>query len=186
MAHLETRYVVNGRIETTDTTLLDTIEAELPSEDDPVLGNEYDLSRTPVLDAEGNETDAEVLSGRMTFAPDDTEFAPDADGNVKEVIDSGEPNDDQILRTNVDDSDIFGPAEAAQQFYQQIVSHDLATKADGWRVWVYQSPEGGVTVNDVREWYENHPDEQPIDEDGKSYIPSRWNPERHIIKESSG
>lgn len=176
MSHLETRYVVNGRIESDDTALLDTIETELPNEDSLLLGNEYNLNRSPVLDAEGNETGTEVLSGRMTFASDDTEFAPDADGFPKLVVDEGSdtdadgnpvPADDEILRENVSDSDIYGPAEAAQQFHQQIVSHDLANKADGWRVWVYQSPEGGVTADDVRAWYEEDETRQPRDQDAE-------------------
>lgn len=182
MTH-ETRYVINGRIESTDSTLLDTIESELPDEGDTVLGNEYDLSRSSVLDDEGNETGAEVLSGRMTFAPDGSEFTLDADGNITEVEDS----------SNYDSANIFGPAEASQQFYQTIVSHDLAAKADGWRVWVYQSPEGGVTASDVRDWYEADESRQPTrtveQDDGttteESYVPSSFDPQNHKIMEES-
>ena len=184
MSHIDPRYVVKGRIESENTELLDTIESELPDEGDPVLGNEYDLSRSPVLNDESNETDAEVLSGRMTFAPDDREFTLDADGNIIEVEDS----------SNYDSADIFGPAEAAQQFYQTIVSHDLAEKADGWRVGVYQSPEGGVTASDVKEWYEADETRQPEREveqpDGttstEKYIPNSFDPTNHIVVEETG
>ncbi len=175
MSHIDTRYVVNGRIESDDTTLVDTIEKELPNEGDPVLGNEYDLSRSPVLDEDGNETNVEVLSSRMTFAPDGSEFTVDADGNIIEVKDS----------SNYDSADIFGPAEAAQQFYQTIVTHDLAAKADGWRVWVYRSPEGGVTAEDVRAWYKEDMDRQPLNEDGEPYVPSNFDPHNHVLKEES-
>lgn len=195
MAHLETRYVVNGRIETDDTALLDTIEAELPNEDSLLLGNEYSLNRRPVLDENGDETGVEVLSGRMSFAPDGTEFANDTDGNPKPVVVEGSemdadgnsvPADTEILRDDVSDSDIYGPAEAAQQFFQQIVSHDLAVNADGWRVWVYQSPEGGVTADDVRAWYEEDESRQPTDEDGEPYVPNSFDPSNHIVVEETG
>jgi hypothetical protein len=186
MTHLETRYVVNGRIESDDQQLLDQIESELPAEDDPVLGNEYDLSRTPVLDADGNETGTEVLSGRMTFAPDGSEFTRDADGNTLVVIEGGEPTDNEVLKANVDSADIFGPAEAAQQFHQQIVSHDLAGKADGWRVWVYESPEGGVTSRAVQAWYEADEARQPENEEGEKYVPNSFDPANHVVVEESG
>lgn len=185
MTHLETRYVVNGRIESTDTALLDEIQAALPEEDDAVLGNEYSVSRSAVRDADGNETGAEVMSGRMTFAPDGSEFTRDSDGNTLVVVESN-PRDGEVSKANVDDADIFGPEQAAQAVFDGIVNTDLAGKADGWRVWMYESPEGGVTVSDVQEWYESDKARQPEDEDGEKYVPSSFNPENHILVEETG
>lgn len=195
MSHIETRYVVKGRIQTDTSTLLDAIEDELPAVDVPVLGNEYDLERTQVRDSDGTEIGEEQIIGRMTFASDGTEFANDSEGNPKLVVDKGSATDsdgnrvpaaNEVLRENVDEADIYGPETAAQQLFNQIVSHDLATEASNWRVWLYRSPEGGVTADAVREWYEEDESRQPEDENGEKYIPRLFDPTNHIIAEDSG
>jgi hypothetical protein len=164
---LNIKHVVQGSIVTDDTALLDTIEAELPSEGDLVLGTEYEVERTTLYDREGNATGEERLEARMSFADDSQEFAKDADGNTVIVIDGGEPDENEMLRMNVDESTIFGPAGAATNLFNAVTTHDLASKASGWNVRVYRSPEGGVTSDDVQEWYEADESRQPRDQDSE-------------------
>lgn len=159
---MNVRYVVSGRIVSEDSTLLDTIESELPDEGDVILGNEFRKSREPEKDESDTETGAEILSVRMTFASEDVEL---------------------------EDGTVVTPRESATALFDSVVSHELATKASGWTVRLYRSPEGGVTVSDVREWYESHPDEQPTREapDGSEepYVPNRWNPNNHVLTEET-
>jgi len=61
-------HVVQGQIRTTDTALLDQIEANLPDEGDVILATEYGQSRTE------NEDGTETLSARMNFARGETEL----------------------------------------------------------------------------------------------------------------
>lgn len=178
MSHIDTRYTVRGSIETSDSTLLDTIEAELPDEDDVTLGDEYTVSRTDVEEKDG----VEVLSARMTFASDGDEFAVE-NGTTKEVVES-DAGDGQILRENA--TDIFGPQGAADTVFTRVKNHDLASKADNWELQLYESPQGGVTAEQVQAWYEEDPTRQPTDEDGNQYVPSAFDPENHIIKEVTG
>lgn len=159
---MNVRYVVSGQIVSSDSTLLDTIESELPTEDDIILGNEFSKSRKPETDESGTETGNEILSARMTFAAEDVELQ---------------------------DGTIVTSKESATSLFNAVVSADLATKASGWTVRLYRSPEGGVTVSDVREWYESHPDEQPTreapDESEEPYVPNRWNPNNHVLMEET-
>jgi len=164
MSHLDIRHVVSGRIVCEDSAVLDQIESALPNEGDVTLGNEFTKTREPETDDDGNETGSEVLSARMTFAPAGKEVLDD-DGNVIDTID---------------------PKQAASDLFQQVASSDLANQAENWELRHYRSPEGGVTVDDVQEWYENHPSEQPTDEEGESYVPTTFDPSTHTIGETSG
>jgi hypothetical protein len=217
MSQIDTRYTVAGHIESTNTTLLDAIQSALPAEGDVVLGDEYSVSRTDV-----DDSNAERLSARMTFAPDDDEFAI-SDGTTKHVVeldadeeivttdadeeivttDDGErvvktdfgeiPVDsygraNEVLRSEV--TDIFGPKTAAMNLYQEVANADLAGKADNWELQVYESPQGGVLASDVKEWYEEDESRQPTrtDEDGNEvkYVPSSFDPQNHVIQQTSG
>lgn len=73
----------------------------------------------------------------------------------------------------------------ASGFYDAVTAYDFS-EATYYEVKHYISPVGGTTVADVREWYEQHPDQQPTDENGDSYIPDVWNPDNHIIGKDSG
>jgi hypothetical protein len=205
---IDTRYTVAGHIESTDTSLLNAIQSALPAEGDVVLGDEYNVSRTDI-----DDSSAEQLSARMTFAPDGDEFAI-SDGTTKKVIELdsdeeivetddgervvktefdeipvdsyGQPN--EVLRSEV--TDIFGPKTAAMNLYQEVANADLAGKADNWELQVYESPQGGVLASNVKAWYEADESRQPTrtDEDGNEvkYVPSSFDPQNHIVKEVSG
>jgi|APHM01.1.fsa_nt_gi hypothetical protein len=149
---LDVRHCVSGRIESTDTALLDAIQTELPDESNVMLGAEYTETRRPLEEGDGEE-----LYARMTFTAE------------SQTVDGTEVT----------------PEQAATQLYQSVASADLATKADGWQLRLYRTPEGAVRQGDVREWYEAHPDKQPTDEDGNAVIPDAWDPAEHTLDEAS-
>ncbi len=197
MSHIDLRYTVQGSIVSADTGLLDTIESALPAEGAVVLGDEYSINR--VSDRPDLGANEERLSARMTFAPDGDEFADDRNGVPKLVVDEGSdtdvddnpvPAEHEVLRSNVSDTEMYGPKQAALGLFNAVANHDLATKASDWELKVYRSPQGGVLASDVQAWYEAHPDRQPTrtDEDGneESYVPSGWQPEHHTVAFDSG
>jgi len=67
MTHLELHPVVSVRVESTDATLLDDLEAELPAADDPAIGPEYEGPERE-SDAGNLEDNDELLSARVTYA----------------------------------------------------------------------------------------------------------------------
>jgi hypothetical protein len=105
-----------------------------------------------------NDDGTETLSARMNFARGETELP--------------------------DGSTVTGE-QSASQLFQQVANANLANKADRWELRHYESPDGAVTLSELEDWYEAHPNRQPTDEDGESYVPSGWNPENHTIKEVS-
>lgn len=181
MTHLDVRHVVQGRVISSDTAFLDSIQTELPDRDGVTLGSEFAVSRTAVIDV-----DAEQLTARMTFADDGSEFA-DVNGVTKRVVDRESTDESTVSRSDVSDADIFGPATAARRLFETVASSDLAANADDWELRLYRSPEGAVTSEQVQQWYESHPSEQPTQtlDDGstESFVPSAWNPEHHIIEQ---
>jgi len=150
---MTTYHVVQGRITSADTALLDQIQTALPDEDAVTLGTEYSQSRVE------NDDGTETLSARMNFARGETELP---DGTTV----TGE--------------------QAAAQLFQQVANADLASKADGWELRLYQSPDGAVTLSELEEWFEAHPDRQPTDADGEKYVPPQWTPEHHTVSFASG
>lgn len=146
MAHINIRHCVRGTVVSTDGTVLDSVEAELPAEDADDLGNEYSNSRQAEVDDSGAETGAEVVSFRVTF-----------------------------------DSTSAG-VTAAEDLYATLTGLDLSG-ADSYELVCYETPEGAVRADDVRQYYEENPDEQPTDQDGESYVPSSWDPANHIVAE---
>jgi len=96
--HIDVRHVVSGRIVSGDSAFLDQIESALPGEDDVALGNEFDKNRGPETDEDGTETSNEVLSARMTFAPDGKEVLDD-DGDVIDTIDPEQAASDLFRRS---------------------------------------------------------------------------------------
>lgn len=188
MSHINLRYTVQGSIVSTDTDLLDAIESALPAEGTVVLGDEYSINR--VSDSPDLGDGEKQISARMTFAPDGDEFAVE-NGTTKKVVES-DAGDGEILRENA--TDIFGPQGAADTVFTQVKNHDLASKAEGWELQLYRSPQGGVLASDVQAWYEEDPTRQPEREveqpDGSTtteqYVPSAFDPQNHIIKEVTG
>ncbi len=197
MSHIDLRYTVNGSIVSTDTTLLDAIESALPTEGEVVLGDEYQINR--LSDSPDLDDNEERITARMTFAQDGTEFANDSNGNPKIVVDDGSdidadgnpiPTDNEILRSNVASSDIYGAKQAAMGLFDAVTTDDLAKKASGWNIRLYRSPQGGVRQADVKAWYEADESRQPTrtDDDGNEvkYVPSTFDPQHHVITETSG
>jgi len=197
MTQIDLRYTVQGSIVSTDTSLLDTIESALPAEGTVVLGDEYSMNR--LSDSPDLGANEERLSARMTFAPDGDVFADDSNGVPKLVVGEGSDTDAdgnpvlaeyEVLRSNVSDAEMYGPKQAALGLFNTVASHDLASKASGWEVQVYRSPQGGILASDVRAWYEADETRQPTrtDEDGneESYVPSAWQPEHHTVAFDSG
>lgn len=45
----------------------------------------------------------------------------------------------------------------------------------------HRQPLGSQPPSKVREWYENHPDAQPTDDEGNAVIPSSWRAEAHTV-----
>jgi len=106
-----------------------------------------------------NDDGTETLSARLNFARGETELP---DGTTA----TGE--------------------QSASQLFQQVASADLASRADEWELRHYESPDGAVTLSELKDWYKAHPDRQPTDEDGEKYVPSQWNPEHHTVAFDSG
>jgi hypothetical protein len=121
----------------------------LPDETDVILGAEYSQNRVSASDSDDLDTGQERLSARMTFASEPREV------NGQTVT----------------------PKGAANSLIDAIISHDLAANAENWEIELYQTPEGGVRRKDVREWYEDHPKQQP---DGEA--PDSWDPKHHVVR----
>jgi len=100
---------------------------------------------------------------------------------------SRDTNDDgtETLRARTSFADSAQGQARAEYLYEQITNSDLAQRADNWAVLLYRTPEGGVRPDGVREWHRIHPDQQPLTDDGASYIPTAWDPAQHTIKEES-
>lgn len=71
---------------------------------------------------------------------------------------------------------------AAEYLFERVQNHPLADTVD-YSLRLYRTPEGAVTVSDVREWYESNEDKMPADSEGETYVPDRWNPNHHIKME---
>lgn len=156
-AHIDVRHAVRGTVRTTDSDLLDTIESAV-TEDVPDTLLGAEFECNRHAPEDADE-DVEELTARLTFAADSTEI----------------------------DGEEVTPEDAAYDLYDSILAHDLAEKAEDWELQVYRTPEGGVYHKDVQKYYEAHPDEQPTDDDGNSYVPSSWDSSHHVVsQESSG
>ncbi|WP_042662553.1 hypothetical protein [Haloferax sp. ATB1] len=79
---------------------------------------------------------------------------------------------------DVDGTTYDGATEAAD-----LYSRLAAAVPSGATLTHYQSPTGGVTSSDVQAWYEDHPEEQPTDDNGDAFVPSSWDPSRHVVSE---
>lgn len=85
-----------------------------------------------------------------------------------------------------DDTTDVTAEQAAQRTMDAIRGHPLADQADDWAVRQYRTPTGGVSTDEVRAWYEANPEAQPTDDDGEPFIPSTWDPLRHLAAEETG
>ena len=128
-------------------------------------------------------TDAELLDAiQAALPPTDS---PRLGMEYTESREPAEDSDAERLAARMTFADSEQGQARAEYLFEEVTTHDLATVAEDCSVRLYRTPEGGVTQQEVREYYETHPDEQPVDEDGEPFVPSSWDPERHIIDESS-
>ena len=113
------------------------------------------------VDEEGNPTGGAVREYRVTDKIDEETGHRIVQGQI--------PVDDK---------------EDADAIYEDL-KPDLQ-EMDEWEIREYLSPLGGVTTEEVQQFYEDNPDLQPEDEDGEAYIPTAWNPSNHeLLYESS-
>ncbi|ELZ84403.1 hypothetical protein C453_12691 [Haloferax elongans ATCC BAA-1513] len=132
---------------------LDAIASDLPDGDAPYIGPEYDGPPRLTPDDDPTLSDGEE---RLTARVSFVSDTVEADGTTYD-----------------------GSAEATALF-DALTSHDLPKDAT---VRHYRSPTGGVTSAEVQAWYEAHPDEQPVNDDGEAFVPSSWDPSRHVVSE---
>jgi hypothetical protein len=150
MTHFDTYHVVRLTVQSSDTTLLDELEAELPDADAPEIGPEYDEPNRRT----DNQSADEILTGRVTAQ---TVYADD--GTVT-----------------------HDGATYASTLYDTLTSYDCS-ETTAHRIMHYESPVGAVTRSEVRDWYEAHPDSQPVDADDEPYVPASWDPAQHTHSE---
>jgi hypothetical protein len=155
---LDVRYALNGAVTSTDTALLDTIEAELPDLTHDLLGDDLTVSRTD------NDDGSETLTATLRFAPDGTEATVE------------HPDGTTVTHT---------PETYARAVFEQIKTHELAHRTTEWHLRFYRAPQGGVLASDVRAYYEANPDLAPTDDEGNTVLPNRWRADRHTIATAS-
>ncbi|RDZ53110.1 hypothetical protein C5C07_15355 [Haloferax sp. Atlit-4N] len=149
MSHFELHHVVTLTVES-DPDTLDALQSELPADDSPAVGPEYDGPQRTTTEEDDSLSDGEErLTARVTF--------------VSGTID-------------VDGTTYDGATEAADLFDRLA-----AAVPSGATLTHYRSPTGGVTSSDVQAWYEDHPEEQPTDDNGDAFVPSSWDPSRHVV-----
>jgi len=155
---MELHHVVNVDVRSTDTQLLDDVAAALPTDDHPAVGPEYD--------------------GPNRFSADDYPSLSDGEERLTARV--------SFVAGTVDvDGTTYDGAEGASTRYMALADVGVSGAA-AYTLRHYKSPVGGVTTEEVREWYETHPDAQPVDDQGESYVPSSWDPKHHIADKISG
>lgn len=155
---LDVRYALNGSVTSTDTDLLDTIEAELPDLTHDLLGDDLSVNRTE------NDDGSETLTATLRFAPDGTEASVELpDGTVA----------------------THTPETYSQAVFEQIQTHELANRATEWELRLYRAPQGSQLADDVRAYYEANPGLAPTDDEGNTVFPNRWRADRHTIATAS-
>ena len=123
----------------------------------------------------------DILSSTPTS--DDDRLVRDEDGVEREyrVVDRIDDETGERIVSGRFPADSQANAEAIAD----DVRDDLGS-ADQFFLDVFATPLGGVTVDEIREWYENHPDGQPVNDDGERYIPESWDPSNHTLEETRG
>lgn len=74
---------------------------------------------------------------------------------------------------------------AASNLYNTLVGHDLENLLSGSFIRRSRTPLGGVISSAARQWYKNHPAEQPTDVEGNDYVPSTWDPSNNILDKTT-
>lgn len=115
--------------------------------------------------------------------------ALDDDGNP-----TGRPPREYSVADELDDETgarrVRGQLPASSEDDARALADDLEAELggmDSYEVRVYETPLGAVSTAEVRAYYEALPEEElPTDEEGEPYVPSTWDPERHLLEERSG
>lgn len=172
-----------------ETTDIVTYEARITNPDgQPAETGGPPDGQGPPSDAAPSSVVENVLS--KTPARTDTRLkgvSTDADGNP-----TGQPPAEYVVEDRVEpdtgDRVTTAMLPAASEADAAALFDDLkadVTGADAHTLRHYKSPTGTVSTEEVQEWYRNHPDQQPTDENGDPYIPETWDPERHVVSEST-
>lgn len=162
MTHLTLHHVVHVTAESTDTDLLDALADVLPADNHPAVGPEYDGPNRLTSDAAPDLPDGtERLTARVSYVAGAVEVE----------------NDDGTTTT-------YDGAEEASTLYAALADMDLSGAEYDLRH--YRSPVGAVTTADVQAFYEENPDLQPTDADGEPFVPTSFDPSRHVVAEESG
>jgi len=131
-------------------------------------------------------SDTDLLDAIESALPAEGDDILGNEYNISRTQIEDSPNERLSARMTFTDDQKLNPKDAALSLFNQVKSHDLAAKADGWELQVYKSPEGAVRASNVRGWYEEDESRQPtrIDEDGngESYTPSIFDPSNHVIE----
>ena len=148
------------------------------------------LDIRPVVSGRIVSEDSQLLDAIANALPD--EDSPRV-GNEYSV--TRETNDDgtETLSARTTFADSMQGKARAEMLFRDVTSHKLASVATDWEVNHYRSPEGGVTVDDVRTYYETNPDQLPTREiespddstTTESYIPRSFDPSNHTIQTNS-
>lgn len=108
---------------------------------------------------------------------------PAEDGLHKETSDTNSVDEDSTEvrsgRAVYATTETVDGLKMAQAFYDDLAG---AVTRDDAVIRLYLSPVGSVNQQDLRDYFEEHPDQRPTDEEGEPYIPSRWDPSHHIIR----
>jgi len=115
-------------------------------------------------------------------ATDDAAVGPEHVGPTRITEVDGLPENEERLVARV--AYEIGEDAAAASLYDTIIGYDLSA-ASTYEVRHYKSPVGGVSADDVRQYYREHEAKQPTDEDGDPYVPSSWDPSNHVVDETS-
>lgn len=132
------------------------------------------------------DSDADLLDRVADELPaDDAEgVGPEYDGPERHVI----PDTDlEVLdaRVSYEATENTADSDLAADLYVRLSAMDLSG-ADEYRIRHYRSPTGGVTPQEVQDWYADHPDQRPFDDEGETYTPTSWSADRHVVNETQG
>jgi hypothetical protein len=155
MPHLETKSHVEIEVLSTDSSLLDEIQNKSPSEDEEGVLTVYGGVHR-IDESDIREEDRHKISVLVAF-----EDILKEDGTVKT---SGESQADDL--------------------YTEIKNLSYGSD-DSYSIRQYVSPVGGVRTETVKDYYEENPEEKPVDDEGEAYTPSSFRPENHVVKETS-
>lgn len=150
-------------------------------------------------DGQGPPEDAapsDVVANVLSKTPDRVDTRLFGVGTDDQGNPQGGPPREYRVRDVIDDSGqdatghrvVRGVLPAASQADADAIFDDVAADlagADEHALRVVQTPLGAVTTDDVQAWYEAHPDQQPVDDNGDPYIPTTWDPERHVEREDT-